>query len=243
MKFNALMQKAAKGSAPAAYGGALEVEHLIAFALAHGEQGATEIERLSSLHGWLDEGLLPDGRRVVPFGRWARACAAIARGGVPAVQTLLVEPEMADIAIGVLESVRSADAVDALLAYGEDNEWHGNAPEHPVWRALSALNLLLSFDDGVQIAARTRQRVHRLLMRAWNEAPTAQLRSLCLYALRGAPTADALAWAQSLSLTDPALITVRKMAVNTLKRRMDPRYAPPNATQKRQLRHARNSAT
>lgn len=36
MKFNALAQKAAKGSAPAAYGGALEVEQLIAGAATHG---------------------------------------------------------------------------------------------------------------------------------------------------------------------------------------------------------------
>lgn len=59
MKFNALAQKAAKGSAPAAYGGALEVELLIAFALEHGAAGADEIERLCALHGWLEDGLLP----------------------------------------------------------------------------------------------------------------------------------------------------------------------------------------
>ena len=242
MKFNALAQKAAKGSAPTAYGGAVEVEHLIAFALEHGKEGATEIARLSALHGWLDDGLLPDGSRVVPFGRWARACAAVASGGVAALQTLLAEPEMADIAIGVLESVRSADAVEALLVFGERSNWRSDDPAHPAWKAVSALNLLLSFGDGVQVPGTARQRLHRLLVRAWNDAPTNHHRSLCLYALRGAATPDALAWAQQLEVTDRALIPIRKMVVTTIKRRLDPAYAPPNATQKHLIKRARNSA-
>ncbi|MGE8245588.1 MAG: hypothetical protein ACN6RA_06180 [Stenotrophomonas maltophilia] len=243
MKFNALAQKAARGSAPAFKGGALEVEHLIIFALAHGEEGAAEIERLSALHGWLDDGLLPDGSRVVPFGRWARACAAFSRGGVPAVQPLLAEPAMAGIAIGVLESVRSVDAVEALLAFGEDSDWRCDDPTHPAWKAVSGLNLLLSFDDGVQVPETARQRLHRILVRAWNDAPTDQLRSLCLYALRGATTPEALAWAQALVLHAPTLIAARKMAVKTIKRRLDPTYTAPNAMQKWQIKRARNSAT
>jgi len=35
----------------------------------------------------------------------------------------------------------------------------------------------------------------------------------------------------------------RKMAVKSIERGLDPAYATPNATQKRQIKRARNSAT
>lgn len=51
-------------------------------------------------------------------------------------------------------------------------------------RALFALNSLLSFDKGVVVPVATQQALLRLVQRAWEQAPTAQGRSLALYAAR-----------------------------------------------------------
>ncbi|MGK6308970.1 hypothetical protein [Variovorax sp. DT-64] len=90
MNINMLARKAAKPGGPAAYGGAVEVEDMIRFVLLHGEAAADEIERLSSQHGWLMDGMvLPDGILVRPMGRWAQTCVAFGRGGVVALRPQL----------------------------------------------------------------------------------------------------------------------------------------------------------
>ncbi|MCF7751086.1 hypothetical protein KQ945_10045 [Bacillus subtilis subsp. subtilis] len=198
MKFNALAQKAAKGSALAAYGGALEVEQLIAFALEHGDAGADEIERLCVLHGWLEDGMLADGTRVVPFARWANACAAYARDGVVGLRPLLADPAMATFAIGVLEEVRQRDAVAELLAYCEGADWRTSTADAAPWRALGALNMLLSFDDSVPVDATLQHALYETTVKAWGATSIVHLKAVALYALRGAPLAASLAWVDAL---------------------------------------------
>lgn len=243
MKFNALAQKAAKGSAPAAYGGALEVEHLIAFALEHGAAGADEIERLCALHGWLEDGLLPDGRRVVPFARWATACAAYARDGVAGLRPLLADPAMAAFAIGLLEAVRTRDAVAELLAYCERADWRASDAAAAPWRALGALNLQLSFDDSVPIDATLQHALYETAMQAWGATSVTHLKAVSLYALRGAPLAESLGWVDSLVVADPDLVSARRVVLNSLKRRLDANYAAPDARNRREIAKARSRAT
>ena len=107
MKFNDLARKAAKGSAPPSHGGSVCPEDLIRFVLAHGAEGADEIERLCRQHGWHEDGLLEDGTRVMPLARWAAACVAYGRGGIVALQRLLGDRALAPFAIGMLGEVRT----------------------------------------------------------------------------------------------------------------------------------------
>lgn len=243
MKFTALAQKAAKGSAPAAYGGALEVEHLIAFAIEHGGAGAAEIERVCVLHGWLDDGLLADGTRVVPFARWARACAAYAREGVAGLRPLLEDPAMATFAIGVLEQVRSRDAVAALLACCERADWQTSDADAAPWKALTALNILLSFDDSVPVDERLQYALYETVRKAWSATSPAHLKATALYALRGAPLAASLAWADALAVDDATLVSARKIVLKSLQRRLAPGYAAPSARNRREMAKARGRAT
>jgi hypothetical protein len=243
VKFNVLAQKAAKGSAPAAYGGALEVEHLIVFARVHGTEGAAEIQRLSVLHGWLDDGLLPDGRRVVPFGRWATACAAYARDGVAGLRPLLADPAMASFAIGMLEAVRTRDAITELLAYCERADWHTSNADAAPWSALGALNMQLSFEDSVPIDAMLQHALYETAVKAWGATSIAHLKAIALYALRGAPLAASLAWLDALVVADPALVSARRVVLKSLKRRLDASYAAPDARKRREIAKVRSRAT
>jgi hypothetical protein len=181
MKFNALAKKAAKGSAPLEHGGAVEVEDLICFVLEHGAEGAAEIERLCALHGWREEFQYNgDGTHFAPMAPWAKACAAFGYGGVAAMLPLLDQPRMANYAIGVLEDVRSEASVAALLAFCGQADFSQDEPTSAPWRALAALNVLLSFDKGVAVPTDIQQTLLQRVQRAWGQAPTAQRQSQAL---------------------------------------------------------------
>jgi hypothetical protein len=220
MKFNALARKAAKGPAPLEHGGAVEVEDLIGFVLEHGVEGAAEIERLCALHGWREEFQYNgDGTHFAPMAPWARACAAFGHGGVAAIPPLLDQPRMATYVIGVLEEVRSEASVAALLAFCGQADFSQDDPRSAPWRALAALNVLLSFDKGVAVSTDIQQTLLQRVQRAWGQAPTPQRQCLALYAVRGAHVAEALDWVQSLVLEDAELIAARKAVLKHLKGR------------------------
>ncbi|MEX5405481.1 hypothetical protein VPH47_14660 [Stenotrophomonas sp. WED208] len=221
MKFNALASKAAKGPAPLEHGGAIEVEDLIRFVLEHGSDGAAEIERLCALHGWREAFQYnADGTHFAPMAPWARACAAFGYGGVAGLRPLLDDVPMATYAIAVLEEVRSEASVDALLAFCQRADFNQADPMLAPWRALAALNVLLSFDNGVVVPAPTQQSLLQVVRRACEQAPTAHGRSLALYAARGASVAGALDWLQSLALEDAELMAARKVVLKRLRQRL-----------------------
>ncbi|WP_198086008.1 hypothetical protein [Variovorax sp. E3] len=239
MNLNALARKASKGSAPSARGGAMNVEDMIRFALVHGAGGADEIERLCAQHGWLRNALLEDGTRVVPFALWAQACAAFGRGGVAALRLLLADPELASFAIGVLQEVKTAQSVQVLLGFCASAGWQSPDVTHAEWKALSALNLLLSFDDGVRVEQAVMDDLLRVVITAFDATPEPFLKSLCLWAARGAPTAQALAWLQKLEVPGADVDAARANAIKSVKRRLSPTYKAPDAKTKRQIQRAR----
>ena len=221
MKFNALAKKAAKGPAPLEHGGAVEVEDLIRFVLEHGAEGAAEIERLCALYAWrADFQYNADGTHLAPMAPWAQACAAFGHGGVAGLQPLLDDPARATYAIGVLEDVRSAASVTALLAFCEQADFSTGDPQSAPSRALAALNSLLSFEKGVAVPVATQQALLRLVQRAWEQAPTTQGQCLALYAARGASVAEALEWLQSLALQEEEMVAARKVALKRLRQRL-----------------------
>ena len=239
MNLNALARKASKGPAPLAYGGAMNVEDMIRFALVHGAEGADEIERLNAQHGWLAEGLLNDGTRVVPFARWAQACAAFGRGGVPALRTLLADPALATFAVGILEEVKTVESVQALIGFCASAHWQSPDSTHAEWKAMAALNLLLSLDDGVKVEKAAMDDLLHAVAKAFVAAPTPMLKSICLWAVRGAPTAETLAWVQTLDVTDTRVEAARVNAVKSIQRRLSPGYKAPDGKQKRQIQRQR----
>lgn len=242
MNLNALARKASKGPAPSAHGGSMDVEDMVRFALVHGAEGANEIERLCAQHGWLSEGLREDGTRVVPFARWARACAAFGRGGVPALQPLLADPALAGFAVGVLEEVKTVESVQALVGFCASAQWQATDATHAEWKAMAALNLLLSFDDGVRVDEAVMRDVLRTVTRAFDTAATPLLQSICLWAVRGAPVAESLAWVQAIDTADAGVQAARAAAIKSLRRRLSPTYQWPDGLQKRQIQRQRGAS-
>lgn len=242
MNLNALAKKAAKGPAPAAYGGAMEVEDMIRFTLFHGPIAADEIERLQRQHQWVMDGVLPDGGRVVPFGRWAVACVALGRQGVAGLRPLLDDPAMAEFAVSVLEKVRSAESVEALVNYCATARFAADGYTHPEWvewQAVMALNDLLAFDDFVPVPVATLEKLQGILMVAFERASNAFLKGTALWAMRGVPTEAALKWVKGLQLEAPELVSTQKKCIKAIQKRLSPGFKPLNAEQKRQLRKER----
>lgn len=242
MNLNTLAKKAAKGPAPAAYGGAMDVEDMIRFVLFHGIAAADEIERLQQQHQWVMDGLLPDGTRVVPFGRWAIACVTYGREGIDGLLPLLRDPDMASFAVGVLEQVRSTDSVRALIEFCATAKFSATGHDHPdwsEWKAVFALNLLLSFDDFVQVDASTLAQWQLILEKAFEHAATPSLQQVVLLAARGAPSERGLMWIQNLQFKDEDLVGVRKLVIKVIRKRLQPGFKPLNADEKHQLREER----
>lgn len=242
MNLNALAKKAAKGPAPAAYGGAMHVEDMIRFVLFHGSAAADEIERLQQQHQWVMDGSLPDGTRVVPFGRWAIACVAYGRGGVEGLRPLLRDPAMGGFAVAVLEQVHSVESVEALIEFCAAASFSATGDDHPdwaEWRAVFALNLLLSFDDCVQIDTPTLAKWQLILEKAFERAATPSLKQVVLLAARGAPSERGLMWIQNLQFKDEDLVGIQKLVIKVIRKRLQPGFKPLNADQKRQLRKER----
>jgi hypothetical protein len=241
MNLNALARKAAKGPAPSAYGGSMEVEDMVRFTRVHGAAGADEIERLCAQHGWLSNGLLADGTRVVPFARWAQACVAFGRGGVAGLRPLLADPELASFAIAVLDDVKTFESVQALLGFCAAANWQSTDATHAEWQALSALNLMLSLDDVVKVDQAVMDELLRVVVKAYEAAPRPFLKSLCLWTVRGAPTVQALAWLRQLEVAEAEADVegARSTAAKSIKRRLSPNYKAPDAKARRQIQRAR----
>lgn len=239
MKFNDLARKAAQGSGPLSCGGAVHPEDLIRFSLAYGADGADEIERLCKQHGWHEDGVLADGKRVTPLARWAAACIAYGRGGIASLKHLLADRALATFAIAVLSEVRSESSVTVLLDYCMSTTALSDEPDDPFWRALGALNGLTSFDDGLVPPQEQQKKLQELVIRTFSNSGTAYQQTLCLCALRGAPIEGSLEWAEAQTVTDPGAMRARSAAIKSLRRRLSDAYKPPSAEEKRQIRRQR----
>jgi hypothetical protein len=239
MRLNDLARKAAKSSGPLFYRGSVSPEDLIRFSLAHGVDGADEIERLCNQHGWHEGGLLEDGTRVVPIARWAVACIAYGRGGVAALRRLLTDRALAPFAIAVLGEVRTESCVTVLLDYCMSTTALSDEPDDPFWRALGALNGLTSFDDGLVPPQEQQKKLRDLVIETFASATTAYQQTLCLCALRGALVDGSLEWAEAQTVTDPGVMRSKAAAIKSLRRRLSGSYKPPSVEQKRQIRRQR----
>lgn len=239
MNLNSLAKKAAKGPTPAVYGGAMEVEDMISFVLFHGAEAAEEIQRLLKQHHWAMEGALPDGSRVVPFGRWALACIAFGRGGVAALVPMLRDPVMTSFAVGLLQEVRMPESVDALVDYCASAKFVADGPEHPdwvEWKALLALNALLAFDDFVPVSDSTSDKLRQILIFAYESGVNPRRKGDALAALRGVPSEAALNWVKGLKDLDPELKQLQRMCVKAFQKRLAPDFKPLDREAQRQLR-------
>ncbi|WP_139188713.1 hypothetical protein [Variovorax sp. OV700] len=112
-------------------------------------------------------------------------------------------------------------------------------PDDPFWRALSALNGLTSFDDGLVPPQEQQKKLRDLVIETFASATTVYQQTLCLCALRGALVDGSLEWAEAQTVTDPGVMRSKAAAIKSLRRRLSGCYKPPSAEQKRQIRRQR----
>ncbi|MEO7887581.1 MAG: hypothetical protein ABIR76_12660 [Polaromonas sp.] len=238
MNLNTLAIKAAKGP----NGGAMQVEDMIRFVLFHGEQAADEIDRLQAHYRWPMDGLLPDGSRVAPLGRWTKVCVAFGRNGAVGLVPLLSDEEDGSFAAAILEKVHTPESVEVLLTFCErenSSGWLSPDPMHPVWKAMGALNLLLGLEDYVSVDASVLDRLRHVVWTRFSHTPIPARQATLIYALRGAPSRAALEWLENLKITDESLIYARKACIKSMKSRLALTHRALNMEEKRQVRKKR----
>ena len=183
--------------------GRLEVEHLLKEARHPDPALADALDALSAALHWYSSGVLEDGSRVVPLAAWARVVSMYAREGHPGLLALATEPGLADFVIGLLEELKTKEALDTLLL-----AFHAqlDAPERDVAcaaRIATALNLMLSFKRAIPVepaqAARLRTFLHALYACAENDAQ----RASALLALRGVGDEHSAGFAMAQRLQEP----------------------------------------
>lgn len=165
--------------------GSLEVEHLLKEARYPDAALADALDALTAEQAWPSVADTGDGKLVVPLAAWAQVVAAYARDGYPGLLALAADPALADFVIGLLEELKTREALNTLMqAFGDQLD----SPEQDMARAAriaAALNLMLSFKPAVPVepaqAGRLRAFLHALHACAESDAQ----RAGALLALRG----------------------------------------------------------
>jgi len=198
----------------------LQVEHLVKVADLGDATDAAFLRALKGEHGWSDTGR--EGRDlVVPLGRWADTVCRFLEDGCPGlVQAANDSPDAHEFCVSVLEELKTAASVSAILAIG------GPVIERPVLdvklavRLANGFNLLLSFKGAPAIAAEVERRVreflHRLLAVELSEVQCASV--VC--ALRGVGDAESAALVASLPPFRGSWAGLEQSAVRQIKQRL-----------------------
>jgi hypothetical protein len=164
----------------------LEVEHLITLARRGDASAAPLLRQLKQEHRWSVTGF-ENGRRVVPFGRWADVICCYLEQGYDGLVALATGPKakrsLADFCIGLIEVLPDPASVRALVEIG------GPVLRSPAKdltlaaRLARGFHMLLSYEESRNLpggpAAAVREFLHRLLALEVKDIDRAN----CLYAL------------------------------------------------------------
>lgn len=121
----------------------LEVENIIEAAFTRDECIATELESMSDDFNWCEENIV-DGRRCVPFAKWARfACTFIRDGYTGLVSAYDGEN---DFSLAFLEAYKTPESVYSILEIAK--KLGNSASVKSKEDIANAINLLLSFKGG-----------------------------------------------------------------------------------------------
>lgn len=196
MKIQSLRKKARDGS--------LEVEHLLQAAIERESGLAEELSNLSKKHAWQFESLQPDGRRVVPFDRWATVAATYASGGFPELRKLLDEPDNLSFVLGLVESIKTSESVVFILDIC--NKYLKDDPQSTIaaFQIASSFNLLLSFKHAPVISDQQAKSIQDFLFALYPHAKSQEDRATVLLALRGVGDHSAMTFVEAAAdFTNP----------------------------------------
>ncbi len=198
----------------------LEVEHLVKVAELGDASDAPFLRALKEEHSWSDTGQ-EGSKLVVPFGRWAETICRFLEDGYPGlVQASRDSAEATEFCVSVLEELKTAASVSAILAIG------GPVLERPLAnvklaaRLANAFNLLLSFKDAPLIAPAVERKVRELLHRLLAAELSEVQRASVVCALRGVGDAESVALVASLPPFQRSWAGLEQSAVRQIKQRL-----------------------
>jgi hypothetical protein len=203
MKESDLRRKARQGT--------LEVEHLLQAAVC----------RLPGLRAVLAEIAARDDWKKAedPFATWAAVAVAYAEGGMDGLHAL-ARGETSHFVIGLLEELRSVEAVHALLTWWPEAITYPDGNSDLAWRIASTLNLVLSFKGAPQIEEVQHSEVRQFAYRLYDLAHTDLQRATSLLMLRGVGDAGSLAFVERADEFAPPWADTKGAVVRAIRRRV-----------------------
>ncbi len=203
-----------------AAGNSLEVEHLLKVAAFGDASDAPFLRALKGEHGWSDTGR--EGRtRVVPFGRWAdTVCRFLEDGYSGLVQATKDSAEAAEFCVSVLEGLKTAASVSAILAIGERVIEQPADDVKLAVRLADGLNLLLSFKGAPGIPPEVERKAREFLYRLLAVELSEVQRASVVCALRGVGDAESATLVASQPPFGGSWAGLEQLAVRQIKRRL-----------------------
>jgi hypothetical protein len=198
--------------------GTLDVEHLLKEAIHPGDALADALDALSVELEWGAAVLSEQANPVVPLGAWAKVVSVYCREGYRGLVRLSDDACLATFVIGLLEELKTEDALDALCM-----AFHGpiGAPcrDNKIsLRIASALNLMLSFKPALAVDSIRAAALRAFLCTLYGCADSEAQRATALLALRGIGDESSAGFAVSKRLRSPWQDVPRLVAKHIRKR-------------------------
>jgi hypothetical protein len=133
----------------------VEVEDLLAVATCGDSAAITVLQELQKTYQWSESDRVGHGR-VAPLGRWAKVVCRYLRDGTQGMADLALaddEPELdREMAISVLEEIKTADSVRALIRVTGTMKLTTAKGRARALDIVAAFNMILSFYRGNDLA-------------------------------------------------------------------------------------------
>jgi hypothetical protein len=208
----ALRRKAAENS--------LEVEHLLKVAAAGDASDAAFLQAIKAEYGWSDTEV-EKGERVAPLGRWVDVVCRFLQEGYDGIVRMAEEStDGADFCIGLVEEIKTAGSVSALLAIGGPVVARPAANIRLAARLANAFNLLLSFKRVPDVGASNERRVREFLHQILRLNLTDAQRASVVCALRGVGDAQSVALIAGMPPFKGSWAGLKQSAVRQIKKRL-----------------------
>jgi len=165
--------------------GTLEVEHLLREAAYPDPALADALDAMSAELQWHAVDDLESERLMVPLATWAEVVATYCRDGCDGLHRLATEPKLAGFVIGLLEEIRTNEALDTLLLAFRahlNEPWQDGATS---FRIAAAVNLMLSFKSAINVGMSQAKKLQSFLRALYRYAESDTQRATALLALRG----------------------------------------------------------
>lgn len=200
--------------------GSIEVEHLLAAAKARIPGVGAELRRMQDEYNWSRRAFLLDGTHVVPLGAWAEVAATYADDGLEGLHPLARQRENAVYVIGLLEEIKSSEALDALLLmYGDVVDSPGTDIETAA-RVANCCNIMLCVGNRFEASETQAAMIRRFLMTFIPVAQTETQKAVAALGLRGVGDKDSLAFVTALNNFSPPWTDVRKHVIKAIRNRL-----------------------